>query len=196
MCEVLGAPMAVPPWFELPATSQLTLTTANLMEHYARTCDPFDFLVVAQLAYPGLLRCCDTPRPSCLLYADCTRWPEHHWRCLSCSAPIDPYLADTSQPIFKTYRRAVASLAHAVEVKRLPADGAEPRPDSMRGLTISRPVHVTSIEYIGKEVIVDPTDTPEELTAEQLSETAVLVYRNEGEGARCAARADPSRWHL
>ncbi|HEY2475814.1 MAG TPA: hypothetical protein VGI19_13575 [Candidatus Cybelea sp.] len=48
----------------------------------------------------------------------------------------------------------------------------------MRGLTIPRPVQVVSIEHMGKEVIVDPTDTPEELTAEQLSATEVLVYRD------------------
>ena len=51
----------------------------------------------------------------------------------------------------------------------------------MRGLTIPRPVHVTSIEHIGKEVIVDPTDTAEELTGEQLSSTEVLVYHNQRE---------------
>ena len=35
-------------WFTLPATSQLTLTTRNLMDHYRNTCNPFDFLAVAQ----------------------------------------------------------------------------------------------------------------------------------------------------
>jgi len=35
----------------------------------------------------------------------------------------------------------------------------------MRGLTIPRPVRVDSIVLIGKEVIVDPTDTDEGLTA-------------------------------
>ena len=116
ICEVLAQPMDTPTWFELPATSQLTLTTRKLMDHYQKTCDPFDFLEVAQLAYPGLLRCC--------------------------------------------------------------GDGAEPAPGSMRGLTIPRPVHVTSIEHMGKEVIVDPTDTPEELTAEQLSATDPVIYRD------------------
>jgi hypothetical protein len=101
--------------------------------------------------------------------------------CLSCGAPIDPYLADTEQAIFKTYRRVVAGLAHSVELKRLCADGTEPIPGKMRGLTIPRPVHATSVEHIGKEVIVDPTDTPEELTAEQLNSTEVLVYQNRGE---------------
>jgi DNA-binding phage protein len=105
---------------------------------------------------------------------------------------MDPYLADTGQPFFKTYRRVVASLAHAVELKRLCAGGAEPMPGKMRGLTIPRPVHITSIEHMGKEVIVDPTDTPEELTAELLSSTEVLVYqdpRKALDGLRARVRA-------
>ena len=178
ICEALGIPMAIPPWLELPATSQLTLTTGNLMEHYRKTCDPFDFLAVAQLAFPGLLRCCNAPRPSCPLYLDRARWAEQKWRCLSCGTSIDPYLADTEQPIYKNYRRVVASLAHAIELKRLCANGTEPTPGMMRGLTIPRPVHVTSIEHMGKEVIVDPTDTPEELTSEQLNATDPLIYRD------------------
>ncbi len=48
-------PMETPAWFELlPATSQLTLTTLNVMEHYEKTSNPFDFLAVAQLTYPKL----------------------------------------------------------------------------------------------------------------------------------------------
>ena len=177
IAEALGMPTETPAWFELPATSQLTLTTLNLMEHYEKTSNPFDFLAVAQLAYPGLVRCCNAPRPSCTLYKDRARWAQQPWRCLTCGASIDPYLADTEQPIFETYRRVVASLAHAVELKRLSADGAEPTPGEMRGLTIPRPVHVTSIEHMGKEVIVDPIDTLEELTAEQLNATYSLIYR-------------------
>ncbi len=176
--ETLGMPLEAPAWFELPATSQLTLTTLNLMEHYDKTSNPFDFLAVAQLVFPGLLRCCKAPRPSCPLYKNRTKWASQRWRCLSCGAPIDPYLADTEQPIFKAYRRVVASLAHSLELKRLCADGAEPMPGRMRGLTIPRPVHVKSIEHMGKEVIVDPTDTPEELTAEQLSATDPVIYRD------------------
>ena len=175
--ETLGMPMETPAWFELPATSQLTLTTLNLMEHYEKTSNPFDFLAVGQLTYPKLVRCCNAPRPSCLLYKDRARWAEQPWRCLSCGAPMDPYLADTGQPIFKSYRRVVAGLAHAVELKRLCADGTEPVPGKARGLTIPRSVHVTSIEHMGKEVIVDPTDTPEELTAEQLNATYSIIYR-------------------
>ena len=177
VCEALGIPVDIPGWFALPATSQLTLTTRKLLDHYRQTCNPFDFLAVGQVLYSGLLRCCEAPRPSCPLYRDRTRWDEQRWRCLSCGTSIDPYLADPEQPIFKAYYRVVASLAHAVELKRLLATGAEPA-RGMRGLTIPRPVHVTSIEHMGKEVIVDPTDVPEELTAEQLSETAPLVYHD------------------
>jgi hypothetical protein len=62
------------------------------------------------------------------------------------------------------------------KVKRLCADGAEPRPNSMRGLTIPRTVRVESVTVIGKEVIVDPTDTDESPTAEMLSVTEVIEY--------------------
>jgi hypothetical protein len=192
IAEALGTPVETPAWFELPATSQLTMTTLNLMEHYEKTSNPFDFLAVAQLTYPKLVRCCNAPRPSCPRYKDHTRWASQRWRCLGCGAPIDPYLADTEQPVFKAYRRVVASLAHAIELKRLRADGAEPMPGTTRGLTIPRPVHVTSIEHMGKEVIVDPTDTPEELTAEQLNATYSLIYREAGtlhDGLRGRIRA-------
>jgi len=43
---------------------------------------------------------------------------------------------------------------------------------------VPRPVRVESKTAIGKEVIVDPTDTTEGLAAEMLSETEVLVYEN------------------
>jgi hypothetical protein len=42
----------------------------------------------------------------------------------------------------------------------------------MRGLTIPRPVRVESVTKIGKEVVVDPTDTDEGLTAEMMSATS------------------------
>jgi len=121
--------------------------------------------------------CCEAPRPSCLLYRNRARRAEQRWHCVSCGATIDPHLADTEQSVFKSYRRVVASLAHAIEVKRLTAGDAEPV-RGMRGLTIPRPVHVTSVEHMGKEVIVDPTDTPEEITAEQLSGTYPVTYRD------------------
>ncbi len=107
------------------------------------------------------------------------RWAEHDWRCLTCGAPINPYLADTDEPIFKTYRRVVASLARSIEVKRLLADGAEFTATGMRGLTIRRPVRVTKIHHMGKEVIVDPTDSSEEVSAEQLYATDPVIYRDE-----------------
>ena len=179
--DALGMPVEAPAWFDLPATSQLTLTTRNVMKHYTKTSQPFDFLAVAQLAFPGLLRCCQAPRPSCPVYADRGRWAEQPWRCLSCGASINPYLADTEQSIFKTYRRVVANLTRSIELKRLVASGAEPTPATMRGLTIPRPVYVTSVKHIGKEVIVDPTDTAEELTAEQLYATDPVIYSDECE---------------
>jgi hypothetical protein len=181
ICEAAGQPIETPPWFELPATSQMTLTTLNLMKHYTQTSHPFDFPAVTQLAYPRMLRCCDAPRPSCLLFDNLAAWPNQAWQCLGCGAAIEPHLADTEVPIFKSYRRVVANLAHSFELKRLPATGEESTMGTMRGLTIPRPVRATSIEHIGKEVIVDPTDTSEDLTAEELNATEPVVYRDEVE---------------
>jgi hypothetical protein len=66
---------------------------------YRKTSSPFDFLAVAQLAYPGMLHCCEAPRPSCLLFKDLAAWAEQDWRCLSCDKPIDPWLfGDTRRP--------------------------------------------------------------------------------------------------
>ena len=48
----------------------------------------------------------------------------------------------------------------------------------MHGVTISRPVHVKSRTRIGKEITVDPTETDEDYTAEMLSATDVLQYRD------------------
>ncbi|MGA8533018.1 MAG: hypothetical protein WB615_02785 [Candidatus Tumulicola sp.] len=164
--KALGEAVEGPAWFGLPAISQLTLTTANLMRYYKNTSQPFDFLAVAQLAYKRMLRCCEAPRPSCPLFADLAHWAKQPWRCLSCGAPVDPCLADTDEPIFKTYRRVVADLARTIEIKRLLANGAEPTREMTLGLTVPRPVHVKSIHHMGKEVIADPTDTAEALTAE------------------------------
>jgi DNA-binding phage protein len=113
-----------------------------------------------------------------LLFKNLAAWAEQGWRCLSCGSAIDTYLADTELPIFKMYRRVVANLAQSIELKRLTASGAEPTPETMRGLTIPRPVHATSVEHIGKEVIVDPTDTSEDLTAEELNATEPVIYRS------------------
>jgi hypothetical protein len=49
-------------------------------------------------------------------------------------------------------------------------------------LTIPRPVDVETIEHMGKEVIVDPTDTSEDLTAELLNATDPVIYRNANKG--------------
>jgi DNA-binding phage protein len=45
-------------------------------------------------------------------------------------------------------------------------------------VAIPRPVRVTSRTRIGKEITVDPTDTDEDYTAEMLSATDVLEYRD------------------
>ena len=74
--QALGMPVEDPAWFDLPATSQLTLTTRSVMKHYTKTSQPFDFLSVAQLVFPGLVRCCDAPRPSCPVSTDRKRWAE------------------------------------------------------------------------------------------------------------------------
>lgn len=179
----LGLPVETPTWFNLPALSQLTLTTWSAMKPYAQTpgVHPFDFLAVAQVAFPGLLRCCHAPRPSCPLFPDPERWAEQLWRCLTCGASIDPYIGDTGQPIFKTYGRVVGLLTHAIELKRLCASGEEPSAENMRGFTIPRPVRVASVTHVGKEIIVDPTDTGEGLTAELLDATSVVEYRDPGE---------------
>lgn len=128
--------------------------------------------------------CCVAARclaPCVRFFADLAQWSEQPWRCLSCGAPVDPYIADTDEPIFKTYRRVVADLASTVEIKRLLANGAEPKRETMRGLTIPRPVHVKLIHHMGKEVISDPTDTAEGLTAEQLYATDPVIYRDKNE---------------
>lgn len=50
---------------------------------------------------------------------------------------------------------------------------------NMRGFTTARPVRVESITHVGKEIIVDPTDTAEGLTAEELFGTAQTEYHDE-----------------
>jgi hypothetical protein len=187
--KLLGMPADEPPWLDLPATSQLTLSTATLMAHYQATSGPFDFVAVAQFAFPGFGQCCSAPRPSCMLYPDARQWSEQQWRCLSCGAPIDPFIHGTSQCAFKSYRRVIATLARPAELKRLGADGREPAPSGIRGLTMPRPVHVASVQHIGKEVIVDETDADEDFTAEMLSATALVIYTDPSERLD-ALRAD------
>jgi hypothetical protein len=68
----------------------------------------------------------------------------------------------------------------------------------VRGLTIPRPVHVTLISHLGKEVIVDPSDTTEDLTAEELNATEPVIYLDEDariNGLRARVRAvESSAW--
>jgi len=178
--DALGLPVQDPTWFKLPALSQLTLTTWNVLKGYSATpgVHPFDFLAVAQVAFPGLLHCCPAPRPSCPLFPESERWAEQRWRCLTCGAPIRPHIADTCEAVFKTYARVVGMLTRAIELKRLCASGEEPTGEKMRGFTIARPVRVASVTHVGKEIIVDPTDTAEGLTAEELFGSTQLEYRD------------------
>ena len=172
-------------WEQYPAISQLTLTTWNVFEPYRENdrLRPFDFLAVGVVnrsavdlaieEVASLERCCEDPRPGCALFPDPARWREQDWRCLRCEAPWDFAL----RPRLKTYGSLVRSTLRGVERKRLCADGSEPTRRT-RGLLISRPVFVETKGAIGKEVIVDPTDTNEGLTAEILSATEVVIYEH------------------
>jgi hypothetical protein len=152
------------------------------MKPYERnaTIRPFDFLLVAtpttsfKAFAQGYAVCCSDPRPSCFLFDDPSQWALQQWRCLRCGQPT-PTLR------FRLYESVLHGTLDAFEVKRLCADGAEPGPNTMRGLTIARPVRVESVISIGKEVIVDPTDSDEGLTAEVISETSTIEYINPGE---------------
>jgi hypothetical protein len=117
--------------------------------------------------------CCEEPRPACPLFADASQWHEQDWRCLRCGEPW----AFELRPRLKTYGSLIRSTLKGAERKRLAADGSVPT-RSTRGLLIPRPVRVDFITPIGKEVIVDPTDTDEGLTSEMLGATEVLRYEN------------------
>jgi hypothetical protein len=111
--------------------------------------------------------------------------PRNIRRCLRCAQPFP-------SPRFRTYGSVMHGTLDSFEVKRLCANGDEPGEHTMRGLTIARPVRVEWITAIGKEVIVDPTDTDEGLTAEMLSETSALEYHDPAERLdqlRAAVRA-------
>jgi DNA-binding phage protein len=95
------------------------------------------------------------------------------WRCLSCGVPWN---FDTF-PRLRTYGELVQRTLQTVDRKRLNADGNDPT-TVMHGVTIPRPVHVKLRTRIGKEITVDPTDTDEDFTAEILSATDVLEYRD------------------
>ena len=175
----LGKDVPPLPWEAQPALARLTLSTWSVIKPYAENPNvrPFDFLLVAtptrSLAdfAAGYTVCCADPRPACYLFDDPAAWEAQAWRCLRCAAPI-PSLR------FRPYRDVLHGTLDSFEVKRLCADGSEPGEGTMRGLTMPRPVRVEHITLIGKEVIVDPTDTDEGLTAEMLSETAVVEYHD------------------
>jgi DNA-binding phage protein len=117
--------------------------------------------------------CCAEPRPACALFNDPAAWLAQDWRCLRCGKPWPR----GAFPPLRTYGELVEVTLQHVERKRLNSDGSE-RTRASRGVTRPRPVRVVSKRAIGKEVIVDPTDTDEGLTAEQLNATSVLVYRD------------------
>ena len=183
--SALGRPAEPFPWEQYPAISQLTLTTWNVFEPYRENewLRPFDFFAVGVVnrsaidlaieEVEGLERCCDEPRPGCPLFADLAQWREQDWRCLRCGTPWD----FERRPRLKTYGSLVRSALQGAEHKRLAADGSVPTRQT-RGLLIPRSVRVEHVTPIGKEVIVDPTDTDEDLTAEMLGATAVLEYED------------------
>ncbi len=166
-------------WESYPAIAQLTLTTWSVMKAYAGNPNirPFDFIVVATPTRSfkdyaiGFMVCCNDPRPSCFLFENPADWEAQDWRCLRCAKPI-PSLR------LRTYESVLRVTLDGFEVKRLCGDGTEPGPRTMRGLTMPRPVRVESVTKIGKEVIVDPTDTDEGLTAEMMSATSTVEYRD------------------
>jgi hypothetical protein len=178
----LGKPVEPFAWESFPAMEQLTMSTWNVFAPYQTYARPFDFLTVGLIsqdradiaAHPK--HCCKTPRPSCLLFDDPAQWRAQKWRCLGCGAEWD---FDTF-PRLRTYGELVERTLQTLDRKRLNADGSEPT-TVMRGVTIPRPVHVKSRTYIGKEVIVDPSDTDEAYTAEMLSATKTLEYYDPAE---------------
>ena len=174
-----GAPVEPFPWEEQPALAQLTLSTWSVMKPYLDNPNirPFDFLLVATPSRSikdfasGYRACCADPRPSCFLFDEPAAWASQEWRCLRCGQPFP-------SPRFRSYGSVMHATLDSFEVKRLCANGEEPGERTMRGRTIPRPARVEWITAIGKEVIVDPTDTDEGLTAEMLSETSVLEYND------------------
>jgi hypothetical protein len=181
----LGRPVEPFGWEQYPAIAQLTLTTWSVFKPYSENerLRPFDFLAVGVVNHSaidlaieevaGLERCCEEPRPACPLFADLAQWREQDWRCLRCATLWD----FERRPRLKTYGSLIRSTLQGAERKRLAADGSVPTRRT-RGLLIPRPVRVEHVTPIGKEVIVDPTDTDEGLTAEMLGATEVLEYEN------------------
>ena len=182
MRAAFGQPMAPFAWEQQPALAQLTLSTWSVMKPYLRNprIRPFDFLIVATPTRSfsdfaqGYTACCEDQRPSCFLFDNPADWNPQEWRCLRCGEL-------TATLRFRSYESVLHGTLECFEVKRLCADGTEPRPTTTSGLTIARAVRVKSVTSIGKEVIVDPTDSDEGLTAEMLSETSTIEYANPGE---------------
>jgi len=174
--KALGMKVESFEWESMPAISQLTLTTWSVFKPYREndTVHPFDFVAVAsptrsiQDFAKGYAACCAEPRPACPLFDDPQRWVEERWRCLKCGKEV---------PVkrFRTYGSVLRGTLESFELKRLLPDGT-PLNRNSRGYTIPRPVHALSKTYIGKELIFDPTDADEMLTAEMLSETETLIY--------------------
>jgi hypothetical protein len=210
----LGAPVEPFPWEQYPVISPLTLTTWNVFKPYRENARlrPFDFLAVGilsadvlqfdlgaevrQLALnkddARLESCCDHPRPACALFSDPAAWREQDWRCLRCWQPWD----FDARPRLASYATVIRSTLKSVERKRLCADGSRPTWLTMIGRSVPRPVRVESVTAIGKEVIVDPTDTAEELTAEMLNATRVASVAasprtTSGNNAKAALIASP-----
>jgi DNA-binding phage protein len=164
-------------WESYPAMEQLTMCTWNVFKGYRKTARPADFLIVGVIsedrqdvvARPRY--CCKTPRPSCMLFDDPAQWREQEWRCLSCGSPWN---FDAS-PRLRTYGEIVDNTLRRVDRKRFNADGSKPS-SVMSGVTVARPVNVSAITRIGKEMTADPTDTNEDYTAEMLSASDVLQY--------------------
>ena len=178
----LGKPVEPLAWEDYPAMEQLTISTWNVFSPYRAHARPFDFLIVGLISQDRAdiaarpKYCCKKPRPSCLLFDDPAQWRALEWRCLSCGVAWD----FNTFPRLRTYGELVRRTLQTVDCKRLNADGSEPT-TVMKSVTIPRPVHVTLRTRIGKEVTVDPTDTDEDYTAEMLSATNVLEYRDREE---------------
>lgn len=178
----LGLPVEPFAWEGYPAMEQLTMSTWNVFKSYQKHARPFDFLTVGIIsrdrkdvaARPRY--CCKNARPPCLLFDDPAKWRAQDRRCLGCGADWD----FGTFPRLRTYGELVQRTLQTVGRKRLNADGSEPS-TVMQGVTTPRPVRVRSRTRIGKEIIVDPTDTDEEFTAEMLSATDVLEYRDSEE---------------
>ena len=126
----LGKPTERFAWEEYPAMEQLTVSTWNVFSPYRAYARPFDFLIVGLISQDRAdiasrpMYCCKTPRPSCLLFDDPTKWRAQEWRCLSCGATWD----FETFPRLRTYGELVQRTLRTVDRKRLNADGNEPTP--------------------------------------------------------------------